>query len=483
MLMRGFLKELKSLINLRSLKYGSNSIILIVVVVAIAVVVNMIFGMIPLKWDLTANKLYSITDETKKIINNLDTDIVIYGLIDEGLIQNNAQLKQVDELLQHYKNNHIKIEYVDADRNPTIINDIDPDNTLSLKKTDFVVKSAKKMKKIEFTQLFTTTYTNYFEPTVTGFDAEQQFTSAINYVISEYTPVIYFVEGHDEKRFESDFTQLKDMLVKGNYDVKYLDLNTVDKLPEDAEVVVFAGPQKDLTQPEREKLKEFLEEGMDVIFMFDSLNTDVKFPMFESILSNYNITLNYDRIMEGEASRYVPGNPYVIVPYLQQAGLNTNFGSTIGSLRMYVSGARSLNILKNEKNYLTVTSLAKTSNKAVGKLIAGGEDITGPLDLIVSAEYTGGIKPTRILVFGSSSLISDSVVSGYSPNGLYYFAVAMGWMLDDQEQTYIPAKKYETRTIDLTQLQANVLAGITVAGIPLLVLITGGIVWYRRRHL
>ncbi len=473
--------EIKHLISYKSLKYGSNSIILIAAVVAIAVVVNMIFGMFPLKWDLTANKMYSITDTTKKIIEGLDRDITIYALFDEGTVENNDYLKQVDELLQKYNSKRVSVQYIDPDRNPTIIQEIDPDNVMALRKTDYIVVSDIRKKKISYDNLFQTNTDNYGQTSVTGVDAEQYFTGAIKYVLSDSTPVIYFVEGHDERRIETEFTMLKSQLEKNNYDVAYFNILTAETLPADAEAIVFAAPKADLTLPERERVKEFLDVGADMIFMFDSLSSDTKFPMFENILSNYNITLNYDRIMENESSRYVPGNQYYFAPYFQAAGFSASLASA--NFPMIMSSARSVNILKNVKEYLTVTSLAKTSAKAAGKPISGGSDLAGPLDVIVTAEYTGTLKPTRLLVMGSSTFVTDAIINGYTQNGLAYFLVAMNWMSDKTDDLYIAPKTYDKRSIDLSQLQATV-SGVIVTGvIPILILGLGLIIWSRRRHL
>ncbi|MDD5602669.1 MAG: transmembrane domain-containing protein, partial [Eubacteriales bacterium] len=160
-----------------------------------------------------------------------------------------------------------------------------------------------------------------------------------------------------------------------------------------------------------------------------------------------------------------------------------NEGLPASNFSMILSSARSIKILKNAREYLTVNSLAKTSDKAVGKPIAGGSDIEGPLDVAAAAEYTGGYKPTRLLVMGSSSFITDAMVNGYTKNGLVYFLVAMNWMSDKTDDLYIAPKVFDKRSIDLSQLQADIAGGVVTGLIPLLILGTGLFVWTRRRHL
>ena len=65
-------------LNKKYLRNGSYSTLLIVIFVAIVVVINMIVGKLPSKYtqiDISDQQLYSIGDETKKVLNNLDKDV------------------------------------------------------------------------------------------------------------------------------------------------------------------------------------------------------------------------------------------------------------------------------------------------------------------------------------------------------------------------------------------------------------------------
>jgi hypothetical protein len=228
-----FNKVLKS----RTFKYGTNSIILIAAVVAIAVVFNILVDMTQIKWDLTPNKLYSIGDTTKKILKELDKDVTIYGLFDESRISSSSDKEFVELLDQYAKYSHVTVEYVDPDKNPGILKQIDPENVLKdVSKSAFVVKSGNKVKNLSYYDLFSTYFDQQtFQTHVTGSLAEQGFTGAIKYVTSEITPTIYFTTGHDEKDVDKNFTSLKDQLVNNNYDVKPVNLVVEDKVPEDVE--------------------------------------------------------------------------------------------------------------------------------------------------------------------------------------------------------------------------------------------------------
>ena len=110
--------NLKKLLSSRSLKYGTNSIILIAAVVAIAILLNLLVDRAGVIWDLTPNKIYSIGDTTKKILENLDKDVIIYGLFDETRLSS-GQGTEFIELLNHYdKYPRVTVKYVDPERIP-----------------------------------------------------------------------------------------------------------------------------------------------------------------------------------------------------------------------------------------------------------------------------------------------------------------------------------------------------------------------------
>lgn len=474
---KGFIKRIA---NSRTLKYGTNSAVLIAVVIAIVVIVNLLVGMTSLKVDLTPNKLFSIGDETKEILKNLDKDVIIYGLFDEEKIKG-TDYSDVTELLNQYdKYPRIEIKYIDPERNPGIINDIDPENLKEISNNDFVVKSGNKIKKLSYYDLFSTkfnqqTYTNQ----TVGLNAEQGFTGAIKYVTSDVTPVVYFMEGHDERKVNSEYVNIKKYLEMNNYDIKTLNLFSLEKVPDDAELIIIASPKKDLTTEENYKLKKYLDAGGKAIFMFDSLESNPNLSQFENVLADYGVGINYDKVLENDASRRDPSNPYVVLLDIQSNSIIPQKFNTI------FADSRSINILKNEKEYITVTSLAKTSDKSVGEQIdkSRGENIAGPLDLAVAVEDFGGSKISKIIVIGNSGFISDTALQQYGANGLYFLMYSLNWMQDKEDEVVIEPKLYETPMLTISAQQAKVTGIIVVIVLPLIVLGLGLFVYLRRRHL
>lgn len=479
------IKALKNFFNKRSLKYGSNSIILIAAVVGIAILVNVLVGMADLKLDLTAGKLYSLTDVTKNVLKDLKQDVTIVGLFDDGQMD-----KEVTDLLDLYqKYSHVKLQYIDPDKNPGIIKELDEQNTLDLAKNDFIIKSTvngkEKKRKLEYYDLFET-YMNEqtFQQSVTGSNAEQGFTGAIKYVTAETTPVVYFTEGHNEIEVDGDYTMVKQFLEINNYEVKTINLTTAGKIPEDAEIVVVAAPKNDLSMQERNVVEEYLKAGGKAVFMFDYLSGDPDFNNFNALLSTYNVAVNYDKVKETDASRHAPDDEYTIL-------LNVSGNAIVPqSTQVVLKDSRSVSILKNAKEYITTTSLITTNSTAVGEAASAsrGENTQGPLDIAVAVENKGGAVASRILVMGNASFVSDSAAqspqfANYYQYGATFFVHSLNWMFNKQDEVVVPTKNYEAVQINITQLQATVMGVVVVIVIPLIILGTGLFVFLRRRHL
>lgn len=475
----------------KNFKYGSNAVILIVAVIAIAILANILVGMTDVKLDLTANKLFSLTDVTKNELKNLNQDVEIIGLFDDQkLSASDAEYKQVTDLLSLYaKNSHVKVSYVDPDKNPTIIKQLDPDNTMALQSTDFVVKAKingiDKKKKLQYYDLFAVQYDqSTYQPYTTGSNAEQGFTGAIKYVTSKETPVVYFTTGQSELDLTSNFSNLKTYLENNNFVVKTLDLLTAPKIPDDAAMLIEAGPKNDITINESDMLESYISKGGKVVFMFDYLANDPSFDNFNKLLSKYNVSVDYDRVVETDQNRHLPNDQNSLV-------MDVNSNDIVPQkLQTVLKNSRSITILKNAKEYIKTTPLMATADTAVGQMIntSRGEDLKGPLDIAVAVENQGGTKSSKLLVIGNASFMTDSAakdsdLANYYMNSAAFFVQSMNWMTGQKEEIVVPTKNYETNAIKITQLQSSVMAGVLVIILPLLILGVGLMVYLRRRHL
>ena len=94
--------KIKNLLNKKSLKYGTNAAIITAAVIVMAIVLNLLVGLLDLKLDLTPNKLFSLSETTENILKELDSDVEIIGLFDDAVVSSGSEYKQVTDLLSLY---------------------------------------------------------------------------------------------------------------------------------------------------------------------------------------------------------------------------------------------------------------------------------------------------------------------------------------------------------------------------------------------
>ena len=227
-------KKKKHTFNRRAFRKDSYSAAMSVVVIAIVVVLNMIVGQIPSKYtefDISTGKLYTIGDETKKVLKNLDEDITIHYIVQSG-----NEDSTIEKLLNQYKDNSskIKIEKIDPVTSPNYTSQFTDDK---VSENSLIVSSAKRNKVIDYSSMYESEidYSTYQSKT-TGFDGEGQLTSAIDYVLSDELPVVYYVTGHNEVTLPD---AVKNRIEKANLELKELNLLTAGEVPSDAAGLLF----------------------------------------------------------------------------------------------------------------------------------------------------------------------------------------------------------------------------------------------------
>ena len=194
------------------------------------------------------------------------------------------------------------------------------------------------------------------------------------------------------------------------------------------------------------------------------------------------MSLNYDKIKENDSNRHLPQDPYTTLMDVKRSDLSN------GGYNILFPDSRSINILKNQKEYIKEMPLAVTSAQALGEMVnkSRGEDIQGPLNAAVAVEHTGWGALSKISVIGTSAYLDDSAADLFGPyynNGLIFFLESVNWMADIKEEVKVDTKYYTAQYLEITQQQANYMGILVVGILPLLILAAGLVVYLRRRHL
>jgi len=225
-----------------------------------------------------------------------------------------------------------------------------------------------------------------------------------------------------------------------------------------------------------------MENGGNTVFLFDPIQSNVRLSNFEEFLSRYNLALGYNVIFEMAANRAAYGQPFYFMPTVVNNSINSVLEPD--KFNMSLIYAQSIEVLKNEKEWITVTPLLTTSSEAIGKpLFEGEEDKNGPFNVAVAGENKGYTKESKTVVVGNAYFVTDDGMN-ITDTGKKFLVNAINWMNETEADIYIPVKQYSTPRIqNVTQQTLTLLFIGLIIVVPLIIMGVGVFVWLRRRHL
>ncbi len=456
---------------------------LIVVVCVLTVVVNLIVAALPATYtslDFSYTQLFALTDDTKDYLQKLDSDITIYVLNSEK-----SKDAKIDETLERYQglSSHIKVEYVDPSTSPNFYQDY----TDSAPTTNsLIVVSDSRSKVIDYNDIYdyetSMDYSTYqYTQTITGYDAEGQITSAIEYVTmdADTLPVVYQITGHNETTLGSNFT---DVISKANANLQSLELFNEEKVPDDASAIIINSPTVDFNEADAQKVIDYLNGGgKAVIIGCYAYNDDL--PNFNKILETYNVSFKTGVVAENDGTKYYQ-NPLYVLPTVKA----TDYTSDATDGYVFLAGTCAIEYPDNTDT-VTYTQMLTTSDSSVLKKDwknittskAEDGDENGPFTtgLAINDSDTGA----SVIVFGTPYVVDDSYDNAVSGNNADMFKDVITSMTGNVElaSSVIPEKDYTLSNITINTLSAVVVGLIVMIAIPIVLLIIGIVVWAVRR--
>ena len=475
-------KHIKKGINKKALKNGSYSVVLSVIFVVIIVVVNLIVDAFPSTYtelDVSDQKLFSIGDQTKDFLKELDKDVTIYQIVESG-----SEDEAVSKLLKKYEeaSDHIKVETKDPVVNPKFTSEYTDEEVSS---NSLIIVCGDRSKVVDYNNIYESSIDyNTYSYTTSGFDGEGQITSAISYVTSENLPVLYTLDGHGEKSLDST---LQEDIEKANIEIKSLNLLTEESVPEDADCLMINSPSSDISEEERDAIIEYLENGGKAMIFSDY--TEEPMDNFDAVLENYGVERVDGIVIEGNAQHYAMQMPYYLLPDVSSAEAVSDFSSQgYFVLAPYAQGIRQLD---NVRDTLTIESLLTTSDEAYSKtdlntetLEKTDEDIDGPFDIGVSiTEEVDDDKTTQIVYYSTANLMDSQINQMVAGGNEQMITESLNWMCstDEASTISIPSKSLEVSYLTVTAYDAAYWKICVMGLIPGVFLVVGFVVWLKRR--
>ena len=447
--------------NQLALKGGSYSLIVTSVVLALLIVVNIFASAMPTtltKFDISSSKLYSITSNTKAVVNNLKQDVTIYWVV-----QQDQEDSIIENLLGKYDglSSHIDVVKKNPDVFPTFTQQYTdeevPNNSL-------IVESGERYRFISYNDIYETEMDYYsYTYNVTGFDGEGAITSAIDYVVTEDLPKIYVLEGHGEGDLPTTFS---DSIEKENIEGDTLSLLTVDEIPEDADAIMIYAPQSDISEAETTMLKDYAANGGKLLVIAGPVE-GAELTNLNSLLADYGVTVNEGIVIEGSRSNYT-GYPNMLLPNMESHEIT----DPLIEDRYYpiIPLAQGLTIGSTSNG--TVTELMSTSSEAFSK-VAGFEldtyekedgDIDGPFTVALTIETNGG---GQIVWFSATDFLND-MYNAYSSGANVDLAMnSISSLLGEREAISIRSKSLNYNYLTIDEETSSTLKLLMIGVFPL----------------
>ena len=458
-------------------KGGAYSIAITAIVLALLIVINILVTALPTtltKYDISATKLYSVTSNTKAVVNALEEDVTIYWIV-----QADAEDAIIENLLSKYESlsEHITVVKRNPDVYPTFAEQY-TDETVT--NNSLVVECGSRSRYISYDDiyLYEMDMTSYSYNT--SFDGEGAITSAIDYVVSEELPQIYLLEGHGEAELPATFS---DQLEKENIELQNLSLLTADVIPDDADCLIIYAPDSDISNEELEMLADYVETGGKLLVMAGPVEGDSLENLY-SLLDDYGVEVVEGIVVEGDREHYAFQAPFALMPEMNSSEIT----DPLIEERYYpiLPIAQGLDITKTI-SYITTTELLTTSEASFSK-IAGYEmtsyekeegDIDGPFALAVSLVRDNG---GQIVWFSSDSFLDETYNAYSSGANVNLVMNAVSGMIGESDAMAIRSKSLNYNYLTISDSTAALLKVIMIGICPLLYLAIGiGVVLRRRR--
>lgn len=472
----------------RSARYGTLSIVGVLVFAGILVAVNYLASRQNKRWDLTANQVYSLSEQTIKILQNLDAPVK-FTVFDRELALDGYR----DRLDAYtYQSSQVSAEYVDPEKNPL----------------------RARAAQIQSLGTIVIEYKDRTERATSS--DEQALANALIKVVTGAEKKVYFTQGHGEKDTansdqRSGYSAISSALSSDNYGVDKLVLVQAKEVPADATVVVIAGPQTDFLQPEIDALKQYVARGGKVLALLDPQDDPSRpgTPLLNAFLREWGFDIGSNIVVDASGIGQLLGTDasvpvatsYPAHPITTNFQLMTAYplARSVAPVEGGVEGRFPQSLVQTSAQSWAeadIAALAKGDGRV--ELNADKGDKPGPISLAAAVSAPAAEAPaqpepkpetpegqeapkpeSRLAVIGDSDFISNGVLGVQGNRD--FFMNTVNWLAQQENLIAIRPREPEDRRLTLTADQQSRIFWLSVILIPGLVFAAGIYSWYGRR--
>jgi ABC-type uncharacterized transport system involved in gliding motility auxiliary subunit len=436
------------------------------IIVAILSVVNFLAQRYNKSFDATANKKYTLSDQTAKVVKGVQGDLTI-TYWDRPTGFDNAK-----DLFDRYKglSPKVTVEYQDVDK----------------KRTEALAAGVKSPLPNIFVKVGNKTE-------IAKSLTEEEVTGAMVRALKGGDRTVCFTSGFGEGS-TTDTTaseglgNAKDLTEKSAYKTKVVPLIPKAEIPLDCTILVVGGPKRNYLQPAVDAIKMYVENGGRALIMLDPplhmQKSDIdENPDLVAVLDSWGVKMHKDLVLDlsgvGQLFQLGPEFP-IVTKYEDHAivremkDLPTGFPIT-----------RSMEVAKGDKTM--VSALFSTTDDAVATEDLKSQQINvkaakpGARILAAAGTYNTGKENGngRFVVVGTSRWIGNGFLPFNGNRDLYLNM--LNWLSSDEDLISIRPKDPEDRRLNMNARQASMLFWGSVVMLPLAIIVAGMGVWWKRR--
>ena len=470
---------LKAFSTRRSTWLGANSLFMILLFLVILSIVNFILARHSHRFDLSENQKFTLAPQTVKVLKNLQQTIQVTGFFQEGSRSRSA----FEDLIKTYRHHsdQVHFDFIDPDRRPAVAKQYGITQYSTV-----VLETGQKESRI---------------PPVAGQVTEESLTNALIRVSRDDRKVIYFLTGHGEHDTEETGTTglstVKEGLEREGFEVKSLMILQQGEIPDDASLLVLAGPRRPLHHAELEAVRGYLDRRGQLFLMLDPQDR----AGLEELLAGWGVALGNEIIVSANPSLMLLGFDASNALVMDYAGHEIVKDLSLPTL---FPAAGSIHFESEAESKISYQFLARTGADSWGETDFSqrdvrfdlNQDIRGPLDIAgvlefhheaINPEASEGLdreaqetNPRVVLV--SDSDFSANGTINFSGNSDLFFSI-VHWLVQEQDLISMRPKDAPTAPLTLTRTQAKVFFYIPVVAVPTLIIAFGFGIWRGRKRL
>ena len=470
----------------RGARYGTLSIVSILVFLGILIAVNYLGTRQSRRWDLTANQVYSLSDQTVKILQDLKAPVTF--VVFERNDRQDVHRDRLDEFVYH--SSQVRTEYVDPDREPARATEAKIDSLPTI-----LIQYEGRTERV--------TSSN-----------EQDLTNGLIKAITGQARKVYFTQGHGEKDPNSSertgYSTIVEAMKQDNFGVEPVVLVTQKAVPDDATILVIAGPTTDFFPQEIESLKAYVAKGGKVMVLLDPpAKAGAAQPLLSQFLTEWGINAGNDVVLDASGVGQMLGTDASVPVAAQYPPHPITQGFRV--LTAYPM-ARSMTPIEGGTNNHTAQPLVSTSQQSwaeadVAGLTAGkgGQvefnadkgDKQGPITMAAAVSAPATVTPpkpanaspdspdqpstpeTRVVAVGDSDFAANLAIGVQGNRD--FFMNSLNWLAQQENLIAVRPRQPQDQRLTLTADQQNRIMILSLFIIPGIVFATGVYTWWRRR--